>query len=111
MSPRREFDYDAELERLLQEDRSRQSWAIVHMARSLAEIAHDLHAIRVILHHEFAAAHLKHTRITLMPKTIAPGQTATAHVTATKADGSVFPITSTDTLTLAAATPADVTFG
>jgi hypothetical protein len=109
------FDFDAELLRLLDEDRTRHSWAALHAARSLESIAlslrHisiDLHAIRgtmVPLHH------LTESRITLMPKSINVGQTANAVISATKADGSPFAITTADTVALVAANPANATLG
>lgn len=92
---------------------ARDEWstlALLEIAESAREIAAELRRIRVILHKEFAP-HLTRLELTLMPKTVQVGQTATAHITATKADGTPFPITSSDTLTLAAATAADVTFG
>jgi len=81
--------------------------AIVHALRDIAE---ELRRIRVILHHEFVP-HISLTRITIMPKTVAPGQTATAHITAAKSDGSTYTITTADSVSLAAAVPGDVTFG
>src|SRR6266481_8659855 len=83
----------------------------VEILEEIAKAAEELRRIRVILQHEFKHQHVTHVRIKLMPKTIAVGETATAHVTATKPDGTVFPITTADTLVLSAATPANVSFG
>lgn len=109
------FDFDAELLRLLDEDRSRHSWSAVHAARSLESIALSLHHIAVDLHAIRGTMvplhHLTESRITLMPKTIAVGQTATAHITAAKPDGSPFLITAADSVSLAASAAADVSFG
>lgn len=81
------------------------------IARHFEKCADELHRIRVILQAGLGNRNIAYVRIKIMPKTIVVGATATAHVTATKSDGTVFPITSADTVTLMAATPADVTFG
>ena len=94
---RRDFDYDSELERLYNEDRSRLTWAALTLARvaeaialDVHHIAQDFHAIRGIL---VPQQQLTQSRITLMPKTIAVGGTSNAVISATKGDGTPFLIT------------------
>jgi hypothetical protein len=81
------------------------------MAKAIEKSAAELHRIRVILQTQFANHHIAYVRIKIMPKSIVVGATATAHVTATKPDGSPFLITAADTVMLTASVPADVTFG
>ena len=54
---------------------------------------------------------INNLEITVMPKTIAVGEVANAVLTAVGSDGKPFPLTTADTITLAASVPADVSFG
>lgn len=103
-----------DIQRLIDEDHSeiriasRQSWSLVSIAKSLREISSTLDAIRAILASALGP-HLSQVRITLMPKSIQVGQTSTAHLVATKSDGSSFPITAADTVVVTASNPSSVT--
>lgn len=77
---------------------------------ALLEIADELHRIRVILDKAFSPK-LDSLEITIMPKSIAVGAVATAHIVATGTDGKPFMLTAADTITPAASVPSDVTFG
>jgi hypothetical protein len=97
-----------ELERMT--DSTRSFWALHEISESLASIDSTLSAIRVILQSALGP-HLQSARITIMPKTITVGQSATAHITAANSDGSVFPITATTALVVGAAQGTDVAIG
>jgi hypothetical protein len=89
---------------------TRSWWALHEISESLASIDSTLSAIRVILQSALGP-HLQSARITIMPKTITVGQSATAHITAANSDGSVFPITATTHLAVGAAQGTDVAIG
>lgn len=74
---------------------------------ALWEIAHTLREIRDELKPKF----LSRARLHLMPKTVTVGQTANAVISGVDQFGNPFPLTSADTISIAASTPADVTFG
>jgi hypothetical protein len=76
---------------------------------ALEDISKTFKQVRDILRSQ--QSHISVTRISIMPKTIQVGQSATAHITAAKADGSPFLITSADQVSLTAQVPADVSFG
>jgi hypothetical protein len=54
---------------------------------------------------------INNLEITVMPKTIAVGEVATAKLTAVDTDGKPFLLTSADVIVLNASVPADVSFG
>jgi hypothetical protein len=71
----------------------------------LLELVEEVRLIRKILQPKLFV-----TEITIMPKTIQVGQTAVAHITGTGSDGNPFKFTTSDSVSLAAVVPADVTF-
>ena len=89
--------------------------AILIEARAMESGARDLHFIAQYLKdiRDILKLHPNHqpdrSELTIMPKTIVAGTTATAHITATRA-GNPFVLTSSDAVALVATTPGDVTF-
>jgi hypothetical protein len=86
--------------------------------RPLRHHAHDCDCARCLLRHIARDTHrilrtlnpIHHLEITIMPKTIAVGATATVFLTAVGTDGKPWVFSPADVIALSAAVPGDVSF-
>ena len=84
---------------------------LTHFERTVIEELRRIAAILGDIRENTTPKQLSGARITLMPKSIVVGGTASAVIAGFDQFGKPFPISSSDSVTLQASTAADVTFG